>query len=144
MNREMKSKETMQELKITQNKLANTFQEFIEIKNNFIYGEVWNQGELDNKLRSLVTITALVVVEGNDLEEQIHVALHLGVTVSELQEIFHQVVPYIGFAKSERGLSILAEVCEKQQMILPIMNVTVTEEKRLEKGLRLKKQFLAK
>lgn len=135
------SQNVMKELNINENNLIKSFPEFMDIKNNFIYGEVWDKGSMENKLRSLITITTLLSLDAGDLEEQLNVALHLGVTPSELQEVFHQVAPYIGIARAEKGLLVLQKVFDKWQVTLPILNETVVEENRLEKGIEVQKEI---
>lgn len=76
MNRVEEANKMMQKLGVKENSLAKSFDEFETVKNNFIYGEVWNQGNMDEKLRSIVTVAVLTTVEGKDLEEQIRVALN--------------------------------------------------------------------
>jgi 4-carboxymuconolactone decarboxylase len=142
MNRENLSKETMQKHGIGETELTKQFPDFEEVKNRLLYGEVWHHGKLDDKLRYLLTIAVLTIVEGNDLEEQLRSALKNGVTPAELKEVFHQAAPYIGFAKAEKGLEVFAKVCAEEGIVLPIeANGTVTEENRLEKGLAVQKSI---
>ncbi|MDR1612428.1 MAG: carboxymuconolactone decarboxylase family protein [Planctomycetota bacterium] len=135
-----KSKKTIKKLSVGEDSLSALFPEFAAIKNRFLYGEVWSQGSLDDHLRALVTIAALTTVEGMDLEEQLHAALKIGVLPSELQEVFHQAAPYVGFAKAEKGLAVLGRVLRNAGVDLPLAgNATVTEENRLHKGVEAQK-----
>jgi 4-carboxymuconolactone decarboxylase len=135
-----KSKNTMKALGIRENSSSVLFPDFATIKNRFLYGEVWSHGFLDAHLRSLITIVALTTVEGTGLEEQLHAALKIGVQPSELQEVFHQVAPYIGFPKAEKGLVALSKVFQDEGIVLPLeSNVTVNEENRLGKGIEAQK-----
>jgi 4-carboxymuconolactone decarboxylase len=135
-----KGKSTMKALGIRENSLSVMFPDFATTKNRFLYGEVWSHGSLDAHLRSLVTIAVLTTVEGTDLEEQLHAALKIGVRPSELQEVFHQVAPYIGFPKAEKGLAALGKVFQDEGIVLPLeSNVTVNEETRLGKGIEAQK-----
>lgn len=140
MGREKQTTKTMQHLGIQNNHLAVAFPEFETIKNQFIYGEVRRQGELNEKLQMLVVIAALITVEGEDLSEQINAALQVDVSPIELQEVFHQVAPYIGFAKAEKGLSVLKKVFETREITLPLeKQSTVTDDTRLENGINVQK-----
>jgi 4-carboxymuconolactone decarboxylase len=135
-----KSQNTMRALGIREDSSSSLFSDFATIKNRFLYGEVWSHGSLDAHLRSLVTITALTTVDGADLEEQLHAALKIGVRPSELQEVFHQVAPYIGFPKAEKGLIALGKVFQDEGIALPLeSNATVNEDNRLEKGIEAQK-----
>ncbi|MDR3166186.1 MAG: carboxymuconolactone decarboxylase family protein [Synergistaceae bacterium] len=140
MKRADRSKNRMKTLGIDERAVNILFPEFAEIKNRFLYGEVWSHGSMNDRLRSLVTAAALLTVEGSDLEEQLRAALKIGVLPSELQEVFHQAAPYVGFSKAEKGLAVLAIVFQHEGISLPLDgNATVTEENRLDKGIEAQK-----
>lgn len=142
MNRCDKAKQMMSKLGIKENSLYEAFPEFEEVKNNFIYGETLKQGDIDEKLKSIITIAVLTTVEGNDLGEAINGALNIGVKPEEIQEVFHQAVPYIGFAKAEKGLEVVKSVFEEKSISLPLKkNGVVTEEDRLIKGIEAQKSI---
>lgn len=135
-------KTNMEKLGIAENELASDFPAFEAIKNRFIFGEVWNQGSMDDRLRSLIVVAILTTVEGSDLQEQIHAALNIGVTPDALQEVFHQAAPYIGFAKADKGLRVLAKVFADRDIAFPLQdNATVTENTRLEDGITVQKSI---
>ena len=142
MNRAETAINTMNQLGIKENELTSDFPEFEEVKNRFIYGEVRQQGALTEGLKMLITTAALVTVEGEDLGEQLAAALKIGVTPVELQEIFHQAAPYIGFAKTEKGMTVLKRVFEAEGIELPLEKQgAVTEDDRLEKGIAAQKSL---
>jgi 4-carboxymuconolactone decarboxylase len=88
----------------------------------------------------LITVAALVTMEGDDLEEQLRCALKQNVSPVELQEVFHQAAPYIGFAKVEKGLTVLKQIFKEVNIPLPLEpQSSVTEETRLEKGIAAQK-----
>jgi 4-carboxymuconolactone decarboxylase len=135
-------KENMGKLGVKENDLAPKFPAFENVKNRFIYGEVWNQGQMPDQLRSIVVVAVLTTLEGNDLAEQIDAALNIGVTPEALLEVFHQAAPYIGFAKVEKGLRVLAQVFEARNIEVPLQdNATVTEDTRLEDGINVQKSI---
>jgi 4-carboxymuconolactone decarboxylase len=140
IGRACKSKITMRQLGIGENSSSALFPEFAAIKNRFLYGEIWSHGSMDDRLRSLVTIAVLLTVEGSDLEDQLHAALKIGVLPSELQEVFHQAAPYVGFSKAEKGFVMLGRVFQNEGIVLPLdNNATVNEENRLKKGIEAQK-----
>lgn len=142
MNREEQKNYVMRQTGIAENKLASAFPEFETIKNRFLYGEVRQQGELTEKQRMLIAVAALVTMEGDDLEEQLRSALKQNVDPVELQEVFHQAAPYIGIAKAEKGLAVLKQVFEEENIPLPLKpQSSVTEETRLEKGIAVQKSL---
>jgi 4-carboxymuconolactone decarboxylase len=142
MSRTELAKVKMEQLGIEENALTAAFPEFEAVKNSFLYGEVRQQDALTEKQRMLITVAALVTVEGGDLQEQLHAALTQEVSPVELQEVFHQAAPYIGFAKTEKGLAVLQKVLEAVGIALPLEpQATVNEENRLEKGIAAQKSL---
>ena len=136
MNRIEKSAEVMASLGVGENDLAASFPEFEAVRNRFVYAEARTQGELDDRRRALVVVACLATLEADDLAEQIHAAMIVGVTPVELQEVFHQVVPYIGLPRAEHGLRVLAEVLRAEGISLPLPPQSTTDENsRLEKGI---------
>ena len=136
MNRIEKSAEVMASLGVRENDLASAFPEFEAVRNRFVYAEARTQGELDDRRRALVVVACLATLEADDLAEQIHAAMIVGVTPVELQEVFHQVVPYIGLTRAEHGLRVLAEVLRAEGVSLPLPPQSTTDENsRLEKGI---------
>lgn len=130
------SKANMEKLGVKENELSANFPAFEAIKNRLIYGEVWNQGQMEDQLRSIVVVAVLTTLEGDDLAEQIQAALNIGVTPEALLEVFHQAAPYIGFPKAEKGLRVLAQVFESRNIAVPLDDAaTVTEDTRLEDGI---------
>lgn len=140
MNGISKSELKMQNLGISKNELDNLVPDFMEVKNNFIYGEVYNQGKLHSKLRELITITVLTTLEADDLKKHIKIALKSQCTPEEIKEVFHQCAPYIGFPKAESGIRIMTEVFETEGIPLPLESYSaVSEDTRLEKGINAQK-----
>ena len=136
MNRIEKSAEVMASLGVCENDLAAAFPEFETVRNRFVYAEARTQGELDDRRRALVVVACLATLEADDLAEQMHAAMVVGVTPVELQEVFHQVVPYIGLPRAEHGLRVLAEVLRAEGVSLPLPPQSTTDENsRLEKGI---------
>ena len=62
------------------------------------FGAVWSRPGLDRKQRSLVTMGILIGTgKPSELKNHVRAALNNGVTVSELQEVLIQAIPYCGF-----------------------------------------------
>jgi len=71
---------------------------FVEMVNNFCFGEVWGRPGLDRKTRSMLTLAMLVA--GNHTNEMaLHVrgAVNNGVTKDEIRELLLHAVAYCGF-----------------------------------------------
>ena len=83
---------------------------FVEMVNNFAFGEVWSREGLDRKTRSMITLAMLVVLN-RPYEMKIHIkgALSNGVTKEEMQEIILQGVLYGGFPAAFEAFRTFAE-----------------------------------
>lgn len=75
MSRIDTAQETMQKLGWENKALQASFPEFYAVKDNFVFGEVWQEGVLDARQRLLVSVASLATVEGSDLEAVLNAAL---------------------------------------------------------------------
>ena len=112
-------------------------EELESIFNNFVYGEVYNHGTLEPKLRELVTLVSLTASQGIDMiKEHIEIALNVGVSPIEIKEALYQCSPYVGFPRVFAALEKANEVFKEKNISLPIESQsTVTESTRFDKGL---------
>lgn len=111
--------------------------DFQDILSRFIFGEVFYQGELDDKQRELIT---LVVFATNQtlpqLKAHTQAALNVGLTPLEIKEAIYQCAPYLGFPKTLNAIAEINEVFKAQNIVLPLESQKqVEEENRLDKGL---------
>jgi 4-carboxymuconolactone decarboxylase len=120
---------------------ATTDQEFLDILNHFIFGEVFFQGNLTDKLRELITLVILATNQTlEQLKEHVGVALNVGVSPVEIKEAFYQCAPYLGFPKSLNALNMANEVFKERNIVLPVESQKQTnEENRFEEGLKVQK-----
>ena len=111
--------------------------ELESIFNNFLYGEVYNHGTLDPKLRELVTLVSLTASQGTDMiKPHVETALNIGVSPIEIKEALYQCSPYVGFPRVFAALEKANEVFKEKNISLPIESQsTVTEQTRFDKGL---------
>ncbi|MEI0563437.1 carboxymuconolactone decarboxylase family protein [Brachyspira pulli] len=109
------------------------------IFNNFLYGEVYNHGTLDPKLRELVTLVSLTASQGTDMiKPHVETALNIGVSPIEIKEALYQCSPYVGFPRVFAALEKANEVFKEKNISLPIESQsTVTEQTRFDKGLEI-------
>lgn len=107
------------------------------IFNNFLYGEVYNYGTLDPKLRELVTLVSLTASQGTDMiKPHVETALNIGVSPIEIKEALYQCSPYVGYPRVFAALEKANEVFKEKNISLPIESQsTVTESTRFDKGL---------
>jgi 4-carboxymuconolactone decarboxylase len=111
--------------------------DFQDILNRFIFGEVFYQGNLDDKMRELITLVVLTTTQTLlQLKAHVSAALNVGVTPVEIKEAIYQCAPYIGFPKTLNALSEVNEVFKAKGIALPIESQKTTdEENRFDKGL---------
>jgi 4-carboxymuconolactone decarboxylase len=85
--------------------------DFQDLITRYAWGDVWSRPGLDRRVRSMVTITALVA-RGHDHELEMHVraALRNGVTVEELKEVLLQCAVYCGVPAANGAFAIAQRV----------------------------------
>jgi 4-carboxymuconolactone decarboxylase len=108
-----------------------------DILKRFIFGEVFYQGNLDDKMRELITLVVLATNQTlPQLKAHVSAALNVGVTPVEIKEAVYQCAPYIGFPKTLNALDEVNKVFKEKNITLPIESQkTTNEETRFEKGL---------
>ncbi|UOQ45779.1 carboxymuconolactone decarboxylase family protein [Halobacillus salinarum] len=138
MDRIQRSKEKFEQLFGESVPVASeTDPDFQDILSRFIFGEVFDQGDLDDRQRELIT---LVVLATNrtlpQLKAHVNVALNVGLTSAEIKEAVYQCAPYIGFPKTLDAVNEINQVFEAKNIALPVESQkTVNEDNRLEQGL---------
>lgn len=123
--------------------LAETDPDLQEILNRFVFGEVFYQGHLTDKMRELIT---LVVLTTNQTLEQLRahaaVALNSGASPVEIKEALYQCAPYLGFPKTLNAIQRVNEVFKAKNISLPVESQKqVTEESRYKEGLKVQKSI---
>jgi 4-carboxymuconolactone decarboxylase len=93
------------------------FQDFIT---RYAWGEVWTRPELPPRIRSLVTL-ALLIALNREGEFRMHVkaAIHNGVTVLELKELFLHSAIYCGLPAANVAYQCAEEVLKEMDIPLP-------------------------
>ncbi|GAA2029333.1 3-oxoadipate enol-lactonase [Catenulispora yoronensis] len=84
------------------------FQDFIT---RYAWGEIWTRPGLDRRLRSAVTLTALVA-GGHERELALHVraALTNGLTREEIEEVLLQTAVYCGVPAANSAFAVAQEI----------------------------------
>jgi 4-carboxymuconolactone decarboxylase len=79
--------------------------------NEFVFGEVWQEGALSFEERMIVAIAALAATgRRNQLRNYLHGALHAGQDPARLREIMRMMTVYAGFPVAIEGMAELDEV----------------------------------
>lgn len=131
-----RAKKKYQELFAEQIMESKTDPELMNILQRFIFGEVFYTGNLDDKTRELITITALTTNQTlPQLKVHTKAALNIGVKPIEIREIVYQLAPFIGFPKVLNAMDTINNVFISRGIQLPLENKgTIQENQRFEKG----------
>ncbi|MDA7027632.1 carboxymuconolactone decarboxylase family protein [Bacillus sp. CLL-7-23] len=111
--------------------------DFQDILSRFIFGEVFYQGDLDDKQRELITLVVLTTNQTlPQLKAHVSAALNIGLTPIEIKEAVFHCAPYIGFPKTLNAINEVNEVFKTKNIALPIESQkTVDEDHRFRNGL---------
>ncbi|MEH7116291.1 carboxymuconolactone decarboxylase family protein [Neobacillus vireti] len=111
--------------------------DFQDILSRFIFGEVFYQGNLDDKQRELITLVVLTTNQTlPQLKAHVAAALNVGLSPVEIKEAVYQCAPYIGFPKTLNAINEVNDVFKAKNIDLPIESQKqVDEETRFDKGL---------
>ena len=88
--------------------LTEPFQDFIT---RYAWGEIWSRPGLSRAERSMITLTALVVLRQEDeLAMHLRAALRNGVTPDQIREVLLHTAVYAGVPAVNRAFAIAREV----------------------------------
>ncbi len=109
--------------------------DFMDMLHQVTYGEVYQIGDLSDKTRELVVITALAVM-GAEEELALHIngALNVGVPAFSIREAMYQLSAYVGFPKARRAVTIMTDVFASRGIELTEDQPTLSDGERLTKG----------
>jgi 4-carboxymuconolactone decarboxylase len=89
--------------------------DFQDLITRYAWGEIWNRPGLDRRMRSAITLTALVA-GGNFDELALHVraALRNGLTRDEIKEVLLQSAIYCGVPAANSAFAVAQRVLEDE------------------------------
>jgi 4-carboxymuconolactone decarboxylase len=88
------------------------FQDFIT---RYAWGEIWTRPGLDRRMRSAITMTALIGVgRFDELGMHVRAALRNGLTVDEIKEILLQSAIYCGVPAANSAFAVAQQVLEEE------------------------------
>lgn len=110
--------------------------EMMEMLQKFIFGEVFQTGDLTLKQREMITCITLATMQTlPQLKAHAGAALNVEVTPEELREVMYLTAPFIGFPKMLNAVAAVNEVFRERGITLPLeAQGAVTEETRHETG----------
>jgi 4-carboxymuconolactone decarboxylase len=92
-------------------KVRDVFPKLGELTDKVVFGDVWERKGLAKRDRSLVTLSALVVVDAPDqLRGHLWRALDNGVTKEEIVELITHLAFYAGWARAGTAALIAKEI----------------------------------
>ena len=88
--------------------------DFQDLITRYAWGEIWSRPGLDRKLRSAITLAALVAL-GRDHELAMHIrsALRNGLTPDEIKEVLLQTAIYCGVPDANTAFRIAQRVLDE-------------------------------
>lgn len=88
--------------------LTEPFQDFIT---RYAWGEIWSRPGLSRAERSMITVTALVVLQQeHELAMHLRAALRNGLTPDQIREVLLHTAVYAGVPAANRAFAIAREV----------------------------------
>jgi 4-carboxymuconolactone decarboxylase len=124
--------------------LERTDPELIEYFDNFAFGDVLREGNLDGRTRVIMQLGSMIASQAlGEYRVTVGAALTVGVTPVEVREIVYQAVPYVGMAKVFDFLHATNEVLTDRGIELPLPDQSTTSPKtRAEDGLAIQKRII--
>ena len=113
--------------------------EMMDLLQKFIFGEVFQTGNLDIKTREMITCVTLTTMQTlPQLKAHIGASLNIGITPIEVRESIYLCAPFIGFPKTLNALATANEVFKEQGIVLPLEKQgMVNEQNRGTKGAEI-------
>lgn len=120
----------------TDSALAYTDPEFVQIFENFAFGDVVESSKLDDRTRMMAVLAALIGAQGADaFRTMLPGALQIGVEPEAVKEIVYQATPYLGLSRMLPYLLIVNEALRNRSVKLPLeKHKTTTRPEHLKKG----------
>ena len=88
------------------------FQDFIT---RYAWGAVWSRPGIDRRMRSAITLTALVCVRAeHELAMHVRAALRNGLSADEIREVLLHSAVYAGVPAANRAFAVAREVLEQE------------------------------
>ena len=117
--------------------------ELMDILQKFIFGEVFQTGNLTIKQREMITCITLATMQTlPQLKAHADAALNIGVTPEELREVMYLTAPFIGFPKTLNAVGTLNEVFTERGISLPLeKQCTAADSNRHEIGMTIQNRL---
>jgi 4-carboxymuconolactone decarboxylase len=88
--------------------------DFQDLITRYAWGEIWTRPGLDRRMRSAITLTALIAVGRMDeLPMHVRAARRNGLTEDEIKEVLLQTAVYCGVPAANTAFAVAARVLEE-------------------------------
>ena len=88
--------------------------DFQDLITRYAWGEIWSRPGLDRRMRSAITLTALVALgHHEELELHLRAALRNGLTEDEIKEVLLQSAIYCGVPAANSAFAIAQRVLDE-------------------------------
>jgi 4-carboxymuconolactone decarboxylase len=89
--------------------------DFQDLITRYAWGEIWARPGLDRRMRSAITLTALIAAgRFDELPMHVRAALRTGLSVDEVKEVLLQSAIYCGVPAANKAFGIAARVLEEE------------------------------
>ena len=124
--------------------LAQTDPELIEVFDNFAFDEVLAHEDLDQQVRLLCQLAAMIAAQAlAEFRVMTGAALTAGVTPVQVKEVVYQAVPYVGMAKVFDFLHAVNDVLTEHGVELPLPGQSAsTPETRHAVGAEVRRRIV--
>jgi 4-carboxymuconolactone decarboxylase len=90
--------------------------EFQDLITRYAWGEIWSRPGLDRRMRSAITLTALIALGRMDeLPMHVRAARRNGLTEDEMKEVLLQSAVYCGVPAANTAFAVAARVLAEEQ-----------------------------
>ena len=90
--------------------------DFQDLITRYAWGEIWDRPGLDRRMRSAITLTALVANgQLDELELHLRAALRNGLTRDEIKEVLLQSAIYCGVPAANSAFAVAQRVLEEEE-----------------------------
>jgi 4-carboxymuconolactone decarboxylase len=90
--------------------------DFQDLITRYAWGEIWARPGLDRRMRSAITLTALIAAGRMDeLPMHVRAALRNGLNEDEIKEVLLQAAVYCGVPAANTAFAVAARVLEEEE-----------------------------
>ena len=91
-------------------------EDFQDLITRYAWGEIWTRPGLDRRMRSAITLTALVARgHGEELALHVRAALRNGLSEDEIKEVLMQSAIYCGVPAANSAFAVAQRVLDEQR-----------------------------